>query len=86
MSATRSNEPSSNGSADASPTWKPTRPASSGGVFARACSTISAERSTPTTSASGKRRATANVATPVPLPTSSARFGGGTSASACSRA
>ena len=85
-SVTSSQEPLGSGSAEASASTNETRAASSSAVRAVACSTIAAERSTPITSVSGKRRATANAATPVPLPRSSARRGGGTCSSACASA
>ncbi len=81
----RSNEPSANGSADASPCSNRTRPASSAGVFRLASASIAAARSTPTTSACGKRRASAKAPAPVPVPRSSALAGtGSTAASAAS--
>src|SRR5439155_20149388 len=59
-----------------------TRPRRASGSFRRASATISPERSTPTTSASGKRSAIANAPAPVPAPRSSARRGAWTVSSA----
>ncbi len=75
-SETSSNVPSPNASADASPRSNRRRPASSGGILRRASEIIPSERSTPTTSACGKCRASANAAAPVPVPRSSTRAGG----------
>ena len=69
-------QPSAKGSADASPTSKRTRPASSAGRRRPASSTIPEEMSTPITSASGKRDAASWAPFPVPVPRSRIRAGG----------
>src|SRR5205814_832639 len=75
-SVTSSNASSAKARREPSPTSKVTRGASSGGSCRRASATIAGARSTPITSASGNRRATAAAATPVPVPRSSTRRGG----------